>query len=160
LRFADGLAVQLKLIGSDPADAAAAELGLEWVAAELAALNATPEDLAKLRSTLDQAATLVDNGRAFAEASQVFHDTVAHASGNWAIISSLRALRELLGESRAVHATPDVARRVQATHEEIYQAIRDRDSEKASRLMRQHLGPIRNSEAQRRNWHGNAASAL
>ena len=40
----DGLAVQLKLVGLNPGDALAAQMGLEWVAAELAAVNATAEE--------------------------------------------------------------------------------------------------------------------
>ena len=142
-RFAAGLAVQLKLVGVNSADVAAAQLGLEWVAAELAAANATSADLGALRSLLDQTEPLVENGAAFAEVSQAFHDAIAQASGNWAIISSLRALEELVGESRARHATPAVARRVLETHRAIYDAIAAHDAESAGQLMRQHMSLTR-----------------
>src|SRR4051795_7811293 len=88
LRFADGLAVQLKLVGLNPADALAAQMGLEWVAAELAATNATASDLDGLASLLEDAAAVVNYpGTAFTDASDAFHDAVARASHNWAIES-------------------------------------------------------------------------
>ncbi|HEU0167563.1 MAG TPA: FCD domain-containing protein, partial [Chloroflexota bacterium] len=138
-RFAAGLAVQLKLVGVEPPDVNAAQLGLEWVAAELAAANATAVELSALRSLVDQAEPLVENAAAFAEVSQAFHDAVARASGNWAIITSLRALEELVGESRAQHATPPVARRVLQAHREILAAITAHDTARAGDLMRQHV---------------------
>src|SRR5215207_3284875 len=106
-RFADGLAVQLKLVGLDVSDALAAQMGLEWVAAELAASKATPEDLAELSTLLDNADALVDAGSAFTDAAAAFHEALAHASHNWAIVTSLRALSELLRELHVRHTTPE-----------------------------------------------------
>ena len=144
-RFASGLAIQLKLVGVDATDVAGAQLGLEWVAAELAAANATPEDLGELAALLVQSEQLVENAAAFAEVSQAFHDVVARASDNQAIISSLRALGELVGASRAQHATPSVARVVLGHHRGIYKAIAARDSDAAGQLMRRHVGLTRAS---------------
>src|SRR5215207_11013736 len=85
-RFADGLAVQLKLVGLDPRDALAAQMGLEWVAAELAATNATADDRAELAALLDAADALVDAaGPPFTAAATAFHQAVARAAHNWAI---------------------------------------------------------------------------
>ncbi|MBO0882682.1 MAG: FadR family transcriptional regulator [Mycobacterium sp.] len=139
LRFADALAVQLALVGIDPSEAATAQLGLEWVGAELAADHATPQHLKQLELLLEQSARLVDDSPAFAESSQAFHDVVAEASANWAIISSLRALREITREVRARHTSPTMARRVQQFHQAIYEAVRDGDAEKAGQIMRQHM---------------------
>src|SRR4029079_8041371 len=58
-RFADALAVQLKLVGLNPRDALAAQMGLEWVGAELAAAHATLSDLDELASLLEDAAAAV-----------------------------------------------------------------------------------------------------
>ena len=148
LRFADGLAVQLKLVGLNPADALAAQMGLEWVAAELAATNATAADLAELDALLREAASVVDDpGLAFTDASAVFHDAIARASHNWAIETSLRAIRELLRELHVQQTLPARARRVLATHREIYAAIAQRDAESAARLMRAHIRGLRRSRA-------------
>ena len=109
-RWADGLAVQLKLVGLNPRDAVAAQMGLEWVAAELAATNATSEDLAALTCLLADADVLVDPGAAFTDAAAEFHTGVAMASHNWAIQTSLRALQEVLRELHVPHTTSERAR--------------------------------------------------
>jgi GntR family transcriptional repressor for pyruvate dehydrogenase complex len=144
-RFADGLAVQLKLVGLDVSDALAAQMGLEWVAAELAASKATPEDLAELSTLLDDADALVDAGSAFTDAAAAFHEALAHASHNWAIVTSLRALRELLRELHVRHTTPERARRVMHIHRQIYAAIAGHDAELAGQLMRSHISATRAS---------------
>lgn len=144
-RFADGLAVQLKLVGLDPLDALAAQMGLEWVAAELAATNATSSDLAELEALLEQSAGLVDAGTAFTDASGAFHAAVGRASHNWAIETSLRAIREVLHELHVQNTLPERARRVVHTHREIYDAIRDGAGERAGQLMRSHISATRDS---------------
>jgi len=144
-RFADGLAVQLKLVGLDVSDALAAQMGLEWVAAELAAHKATPDDLTSLASLLDEADALVDGGSLFTDAAASFHEALAHASHNWAIVTSLRALRELLRELHVRHTTPARARRVMKIHREIFAAIAARDAELAGQLMRSHISATRAS---------------
>ncbi len=60
-RFADALAVQLKLVGLNPRDALAAQMGLEWVGAELAATNAKAADLDELASLLEDAASVAND---------------------------------------------------------------------------------------------------
>lgn len=142
-RFADGLAVQLKLVGLDVVDALAAQLGLEWVAAELAALNATQVDLARLEQLLAQSEGLINSAAEFAESSGEFHQAIAEASHNWAIITSLRAIRELLSESHAEQTSPERARRVVSIHRTILEAIQRGESEVAGQLMRRHVGLTR-----------------
>jgi DNA-binding FadR family transcriptional regulator len=144
-RFADGLAVQLKLVGLDPRDALAAQMGLEWVAAELAAANATPEDLAELSRLVAESADLVDAGSAFTRAANEFHASVVRASHNWAIEMSLRAIREVMHELYVQTTNPERARRVVQTHREIYQAILHHDIPRAGQLMRAHISAIRSS---------------
>ncbi len=142
-KFADALAVQLKLVGLNPLDAMAAQVGLEWVAGELAAVNATPEERALLSRIVAESAGCVDSPADFNEASLRFHQTVALASHNWAVTTNLRAIREIIGESRNRYTTPQVARRVQGTHEDICAAILQRDSAVSGQLIRDHLGSVR-----------------
>ena len=144
-RFADGLAVQLKLVGVSSRDALAAQMGLEWVAADLAATNATPADVAELVRLLEESAQLVDAGTAFTNSAAEFHEAVARASHNWAIEMSLRAIREVLHELHVQNTTPARARRVVATHRAIYEAILERDASRAGQLMRAHIGATRES---------------
>jgi DNA-binding FadR family transcriptional regulator len=150
-RFADGLAVQLKLVGLQPRDALAAQIGLEWAAAELAATNATDADLRELEHLLDLAAAVVDQpGAAFTDASSAFHEAIARAAHNWAIETSFRAVRELLRQMLVQDTQPDRARRVLKTHREIFEAIRTRDVEQAAQLMRAHVRAMRDSPKARR----------
>lgn len=144
-RWADGLAVQLKLVGLNPRDALAAQMGLEWVAAELAASSATDSDLLALEALLAEANELVDAGAAFTDAAARFHTGVALASHNWAIQTSLRALEEVLRELHVPHTTSDRARRVMTIHRNIYAAIATHAAEQAGHLMRQHIGGMRSA---------------
>lgn len=140
IRFADALAVQLKLVGLDPGDALAAQLGLEWVAAELAATSATRDDLCKLEGLLDRGAGLIDAGPAFTDCASAFHEAIADAAHNWAIQTSLRAIREVLRELHVQHTSATVARRVVQTHRGIFNAIRSGNAERSGQLMRAHIG--------------------
>jgi GntR family transcriptional repressor for pyruvate dehydrogenase complex len=120
-------------------------MGLEWVAAELAAENASPEDLAELAGLLDQADALVEGGSLFTDAASAFHEGVARAAHNWAIETSLRAVREVLREMHVRHTTGELARRVMATHRAIFDAIQARDAAQAGQLMRAHISATRAS---------------
>jgi GntR family transcriptional regulator, transcriptional repressor for pyruvate dehydrogenase complex len=144
-RFADGLAVQLKLVGIQPLDALAAQMGLEWVAADLAATNATPDDLTELERLLTDSADLVKGGSAFTDVAGEFHAAVARASHNWAIQMSLRAIREVLHELHVRNTTAARARRVVQTHRQIYAAIVQGDGSRAGQLMRAHIDATRAS---------------
>jgi DNA-binding FadR family transcriptional regulator len=144
-RFADGLAVQLKLIGLDPLDALAAQAGLEWAATELAAANSTAADLVELKRLVEQAEGLVDAGTAFTEVANSFHDAIVRSARNWAIEMNLRAIREVLHLHYLETTTSARARCVVRTHAEIYRAIARRDGARAGELMRDHLAAIRSS---------------
>jgi DNA-binding FadR family transcriptional regulator len=142
-RFADGLAVQLKLVGLSMTDALVAQTGLDSLAAELAAANATEHDLVEMQDLLHAATALVGNPRVFTEAGDAFHEAVAVACHNWAVITSLRAIRQLLRESKVQHNTPVVAQRVLQTHGDIYSAIQRRDPARAGEMMRAHVSTTR-----------------
>ncbi|GAC1319415.1 MAG: hypothetical protein NVSMB2_14710 [Chloroflexota bacterium] len=124
----------------DPRDALAAQLGLEWVAAELAATGATQLDLDRLDDLLESAAGLIEAGSAFTECATAFHEAIADAAHNWAIQTSLRAIRELLHALHVQNTSPTRARRVLRTHRDIYAAIRAGDADRSGQLMRAHIG--------------------
>jgi GntR family transcriptional repressor for pyruvate dehydrogenase complex len=140
MRYADILAMQLQLLGAERNDAIAAQAGLESVAAELAATRAVPEDLDALRGILEQSERLVEAGE-YRDNGYAFHEAVAKASHNWAIITTLRAIHDLRREPPMQSALflPRRARRLLEIHTEILQAIREHDGERASALMKDHL---------------------
>src|SRR3954447_372718 len=80
--FAEALAVQLDLTGVSAAEIMDAQRAIECLAAELAAENATAEDIAKLNQSIaDADASMGDVGR-FTQLGAEFHLAVAEASHN------------------------------------------------------------------------------
>src|SRR5690606_3003160 len=59
--FAEALAVQLDLIGVGAAEIMDAQRAIECLAAELAAENATDDDIAKLRRLVEEAEASIDD---------------------------------------------------------------------------------------------------
>src|SRR5215472_1507624 len=80
--FAEALAVQLDLTGVTTAEIMDAQRAIECLAAELAAENATADDIARLRSLLEAAEGLLDDVAAFTDNGRQFHLAVAEASHN------------------------------------------------------------------------------
>ena len=130
-RFAEALAVQLRLVGVRMAEVLDALAGLEQMAARLAAENATPADLELLES-------LVQPGRSLGHAARAgrrFHEAVAEASHNPVVIATLIAVREA-GE-RQQPSQPEVEH-FHKYHQSIFEAIRGRDAESAAALAFKH----------------------
>src|SRR5438477_12852540 len=71
--FAEALAVQLDLTGVSAAEIMDAQRAIETLGAELAAENATADDIARLRSLLRQAEDAIGDLDAFTRASRDFH---------------------------------------------------------------------------------------
>ena len=141
--FADALAVQLALVGVTPVEALDTERGIEWIAAELAASNATPEDLRQLDRLLEEARGLVDQPVAFAESSVAFHAAVAEASHNRVIIVTLTAIRGVIRQLHVTSTTPARTESVLGYHERILDALHRHDQGEAGRLMQHHIGITR-----------------
>lgn len=117
-----------------------ARLALEPELARLAALHATDEDIRHLESLLVHggAANLQEN--AFDE----FHHAVAKASGNPLLLEFLDSLLQLESENRPLFllTLPEDQKHASAVlkrqHENICNAIRDRDGEFAYFYMKEH----------------------
>jgi GntR family transcriptional repressor for pyruvate dehydrogenase complex len=71
--FAEALAVQLDLTGVSVSEIMDAQRAIECLAAELAAINATAEDHARLRELLAEAERQLDDVPAYTRASREFH---------------------------------------------------------------------------------------
>ena len=131
---------------------------LEPVAARLAAGAATPELLDELRRNLERMAESLDDPVALREADLEFHDLVAQASGNYALLLA----REPLGAALfAVYATVlheigaggarggpennpiDGPQRLYQAHVEIVAAIEAGDAETAETWMVKHFRDFR-----------------
>jgi GntR family transcriptional repressor for pyruvate dehydrogenase complex len=142
-RFADALAIQLKLTGVSHREVIDAQMAVESLAAELAAARASAESRRTLRALLRESEGLIDSPDAFADSALRFHLAIAEASENRAIAAQARALRLVLAPALAERTTRERARGVVAQHRKILDCIEARDGEAARRAMAGHLEGVR-----------------
>jgi GntR family transcriptional regulator, transcriptional repressor for pyruvate dehydrogenase complex len=141
--FAEALAVQLDLAGVTTAEIMDAQRAIECLAAELAAENATADDIAKLRGLLEDAEEKLDDVDAFTENGRQFHLAVAEASHNRVLVVQLLSLQHVSWPSQNRTLTPKVAKHVLDAHRELTDLIEIRDAAGARRLMDDHVKMIR-----------------
>jgi GntR family transcriptional repressor for pyruvate dehydrogenase complex len=155
--FAEALAVQLDLTGVGPSEIMDAQRAIECLAAELAAENASDEDLARLRQSIadaDVAAAAGDVAR-FTELGAAFHLAVAEASHNRVLVVQLISLQHVSWPRRNPTLTQKVMRRIRDVHKELLGLIEIRDAAGARQMMDDHVKMIR---ARRVSEHGKKLS--
>jgi GntR family transcriptional repressor for pyruvate dehydrogenase complex len=141
--FAEALAVQLDLTGVSAAEIMDAQRAIETLGAELAAENATPADIAKLRSLLREARDAVGDLDVFTRLSRDFHLAVAEASHNRVLVVQLLSLEHVSWPRRNVTATPKLAEHILEIHTRLADLIELRDAAAARALMDDHVKMIR-----------------
>ncbi|WJF91916.1 FCD domain-containing protein [Paraburkholderia bonniea] len=142
-RFADALAIQLHLIGVSAEEIFDAQVAIEVTSAELAAKNATPENLAKLHALLTELDTLRADPLLFTDASMRFHEAIVEASQNRVLLAQFRGLRFVLQPLLAPNTTHAIATRVIRSHKSVLSAIEAHDDAKAREIMLQRVKAIR-----------------
>jgi GntR family transcriptional repressor for pyruvate dehydrogenase complex len=140
--FAEALAVQLDLAGVSVAEIMDAQRAIECLAAELAAVNSTAEDQARLRELNIEAERLIDDVPAYTRLGREFHLAVAEASHNRVLVVQLISLQHVSWPARNPTLTPKVARRILEAHQELASLIEIRDAAGARRLMEEHVKMI------------------
>ena len=141
--FAEALAVQLDLTGVSAAEIMDAQRAIETLGAELAAENATADDVAKLRRLLAEAEAAIDDLDLFTQLSRDFHLAVAEASHNRVLVVQLISLEHVSWPRRNVTATPKLARHILEIHTKLADLIELRDPTAARTLMDDHVKMIR-----------------
>ena len=141
--FADALAVQLKLIGVSESEMLDAQIGIEAMAAELAAQRATPGDLTRMAGLLEELRRLLDEPVSFTDVSMRFHLAVVEASHNRALVAQFKALRYVLLPAYTRHTTREIAERAIEAHGILLKHIESRDAEGARTQMVKRLRLIR-----------------
>lgn len=152
------LGTHVQLRGTTFMELAEARLGLELMAAGLAAERVTDEELAQLLELVE--------GRRPTEQETAgglldFHHLVVAAAHNSALLDMWTACRTLIQEPFDVlHALqPAMAEASNEAHQRFVRALEQRDSELAVRLMREHLSDFADraqrafEESRRRKWH-------
>jgi DNA-binding FadR family transcriptional regulator len=148
-RFADALAVQLKLVGISIEEMFDSQIAIETMAAELAAQRATKADLKQLRELVDELAQMTAKPLSkpaalqFTQLSMRFHETLVDAAHNRALAAQFKALRIVLEPVYSRRTSDAVARRVVTSHTDLIDAIEARDVERARTLMRRRLEVVR-----------------
>jgi GntR family transcriptional repressor for pyruvate dehydrogenase complex len=140
--FAEALAVQLDLAGVSVGEIMDAQRAIECLAAELAAVNSTPEDHAKLRALLADAEGKIGDAPAYTRSSREFHLAVAEASHNRVLVVQLISLEHVAWPAQNPTLTPAVARRILDVHKELATLIEMHDPAGARRLMDEHVKMI------------------
>jgi GntR family transcriptional repressor for pyruvate dehydrogenase complex len=141
--FAEALAVQLDLTGVTAAEILDAQRAVECMAAELAALNATAADHARLRALLTDAEATIGDNEAFTRVSLEFHLAVVEASHNRVLVTQFISLHHVSWPRRNRTLTARVARRVLEVHKELAELIEMRDAAGARFLMDDHVNMIK-----------------
>jgi GntR family transcriptional repressor for pyruvate dehydrogenase complex len=140
--FAEALAVQLDLAGVSVAEIMDAQRAIECLAAELAAVNSTAEDQARLRDLIAEAERRSDDLAAFTRLGREFHLAVAEASHNRVLVVQLISLQHVSWPAHNPTLTPKVAGRILDVHKELASLIEIRDAAGARRLMDDHVKMI------------------
>lgn len=141
--FAEALAIQLDLTGITAAEVLDAQRAIECMAAELAALNATRADVARLTELVDQAEQAIGDRGEYARLSRAFHFAVAEASRNRVLVVQLISIDRVSLSLREKTFPADVATRVLGVHREIARHVGRADPDSARRVMDEHMRIIR-----------------
>jgi DNA-binding GntR family transcriptional regulator len=115
---------------------------LEGYAAHLAAARITEEELAHVRAAHAAAAEAMaaDDVEALLAANMEFHDAVNAASHSPRTVTMINGLRDWVVRYRTeVLGDKERRRRSFASHEQILEALNQRDEAAAERAMRQHI---------------------
>ena len=141
--FSEALAVQLSLAGVSVQEMMDAQRAIETTAAELAAENAGPEDLRRLRDLLVEHEAVIEDSTAYTRSCMRFHLAVAEASQNRVLVAQLLSLQHVSWPAVNRTLTAPVARHILEVHREITDVIESRDAAAARRLMDGHVKMIR-----------------
>ena len=141
--FAEALAVQLSLAGISVREMMDAQRAIETAAAELAAENATAEDLGKLQRSLAEHEETIADDSAYTRTCMRFHLAVAEASHNRVLVAQLLSLQHVSWPAQNRTLTAPVARHILEVHRQLAGLIEARDAAAARRLMDDHVRMIR-----------------
>lgn len=117
---------------------------IEPACAAAAADRRTESDLERIKNALSILKDATNKGRHRSDADYEFHLSIAQAAGNQYFLTAMESLKEHIAVGMKHHGLSvkqesDGLDNVFHEHEQIFQAIRDRDPESAKYFMREHL---------------------
>jgi GntR family transcriptional repressor for pyruvate dehydrogenase complex len=119
-------------------------MGIETWTAWYAAQRALPEDVTKLKSIIDEMERNLVGLKPSENLDANFHTVIARATRNIVWLHLMQSIFDAMKEFqknvwRAVYLTDADHRMLFGHHRDIFEAIRDRDPERARETMRTHL---------------------
>lgn len=104
---------------------------------------ATPKDVEELEVLLVQNESCVDDKSAFAATDDAFHRRIASIAHDPLLDALYHVVLDLLEEQRFMSLShPEALSKAMAAHRQIFEAIRDRDADRAEAAMRGHLATV------------------
>jgi DNA-binding FadR family transcriptional regulator len=138
--LSDALSLILQFEKASLSEVLHARAAIEPTTARLAAQLATADQLATLRSTIDTMLEQADDQSVFLRENQMFHLTVAEASGSSVLRIFAESLSSIADGVRAgITYTGRRRRAVAAAHLRILEALEAKDPDAADAAMREHL---------------------
>jgi DNA-binding FadR family transcriptional regulator len=126
--------------GATLRDIYAVRAAIDPATARLAALHASPEDIARVAQATERLTETLSNEQAFLEENAIFHRLIAEICGNPMLTAvSLSMLSILDGHEAGVRYRLPARRSVVALHEAITQAIVSRDGDAAAGAATDHI---------------------
>ncbi len=132
----------LQLKGATLADIYTARLIFEPAAVGMAAQRATPEDIVRLRRTLEEEFAVMSDAASFPMVAWRFHTEVVELSGNATLTimaSTLQHISQLHAERVLSGSGGDSLRRSQRAHQKLVSLLAAGDSAGAERFWRKHM---------------------
>jgi GntR family transcriptional regulator, transcriptional repressor for pyruvate dehydrogenase complex len=141
-RVGEGLTDLLTLSVISAADVTEVRMILEVGIVPLVCERATEQDLSDLEKICQRSEEALRDSDYTMDMSLEFHTRVAEATHNPALSMLIESFRGpiLMSLQEAKNAAPEMGRLGTQEHERFIEAVRRRDPEMASRIMREHLG--------------------
>jgi GntR family transcriptional regulator, transcriptional repressor for pyruvate dehydrogenase complex len=140
-RVSEGITDLLTMSVISAADVTEARMILEVGIVPLVCQRANQQDLADLEKICERSKEALRAGDYTMDMSLEFHARMAQATHNPAISMLVESFREpmLMSLQRAREAAPEMGRVGTKEHERLVAAVRARDEQTATRIMREHL---------------------
>jgi DNA-binding FadR family transcriptional regulator len=127
-----------------------ARLIFEPEAARLAAQRAEPEDLDEMNEVIEKMSAAVKSGDLPTSFDLKFHKLIARAARNPILEMLSDSMLEVASQViTGLHPSRDVLRHVVRRHRDVFEAVRNRDSDLAFAIMSKHIIDVRNRLAKR-----------
>ncbi|MDE0840747.1 MAG: GntR family transcriptional regulator [Porticoccaceae bacterium] len=115
-------------------------MGLEPLAGKLACASATADDKQRLAANLQLTATVLDDHKRLLEAEIEFHNLVASATHNYALLQARAPLNDLFYPAwGAVIRALSPGQRILVAHQKVFDAICNNQPKEAERWMEKHM---------------------